>query len=247
MKVSKRGLMEIAAHEGIVLSAYRDSVGVWTIGIGHTAAAGGLDPRDFVGEELTVGQVMELFERDIEKYAARVRRAFSRPLTQSQFDAAVSFDYNTGGILRASWVRQFNNGNEAAARRAFMNWKKPAEIIPRRRKERDLFFSGTYSGKGKVNIYPASRSGRVLWSRGRRIDMSALFGKDRTLPAIKAVPKARQETAQKAKTLSGPGPASRSQGRLANLPQTIAVGGAGIIVALVTWWDAIRHWFGELF
>ncbi len=44
MDFSLRGLIEIAEHEGIVPAPYRDSAGVWTWGIGHTAAAGGPDP-----------------------------------------------------------------------------------------------------------------------------------------------------------------------------------------------------------
>ncbi|WP_428141663.1 glycoside hydrolase family protein, partial [Bradyrhizobium sp.] len=36
--------MALISHEGIVLSRYKDSVGVWTIGVGHTKAAGNPDP-----------------------------------------------------------------------------------------------------------------------------------------------------------------------------------------------------------
>ena len=42
--VSRRGVLEIAGHEGIVLGPYRDSAGVWTYGVGHTAGAGAPDP-----------------------------------------------------------------------------------------------------------------------------------------------------------------------------------------------------------
>ena len=44
MKISTRGILEIAEHEGIVPAPYRDSVGVWTWGIGHTKGAGDPDP-----------------------------------------------------------------------------------------------------------------------------------------------------------------------------------------------------------
>lgn len=167
MKTSQRGLAEIAAHEGLVLSPYRDSVGVWTVGIGHTAAAGEPDPAT-ERREFSVDEIMEIFARDIEKFETRVRDAFTRPLTQTQFDAAVSFDFNTGAVHRASWVQHFNNNDPELARDAFMAWRKPKEIIPRRKKERDLFFDGTYSGDGFVNVYPAAGDGQVLWSQGRR-------------------------------------------------------------------------------
>lgn len=174
MKTSKRGLAEIAAHEGIVLSKYKDSVGVWTIGIGHTKNAGSPDPENVVGE-LSLQDIMEIFARDIEKFEKRVTKAFSRALTQSQFDAAVSFDFNTGGILRASWVRFFNAGEDERAQHSFMKWRKPREIIPRRQAECDLFFKGKYSGKGKVNVYSASAKGAVRWSSGRPVVLPSLI------------------------------------------------------------------------
>lgn len=168
MKTSKRGLAEIAAHEGIVLSKYKDSVGVWTIGIGHTKNAGTPDPANIIGE-LSLQEIMAIFARDIAKFEKRVLKAFTRELSQSQFDAAVSFDFNTGGIHRASWVRFFNACEDERAQHSFMKWRKPREIIPRRQAECDLFFKGTYSSSGKANVYTASSNGAVKWSSGRSI------------------------------------------------------------------------------
>jgi lysozyme len=170
MKTSSQGLAEIASHEGIVTSRYKDSVGVWTVGIGHTASAGHPDPR-FLHRNLSLKEVMDIFARDILKFEVRVRKAFTTKLTQSQFDAAVSFDFNTGAIHRASWVRQFNAGQIKQARKSFMNWRKPKEIISRRQKECNLFFDGKYSSNGVVNVYAATKSGKVEWSKGRRMTL----------------------------------------------------------------------------
>ncbi|TDR87059.1 lysozyme, partial [Enterovirga rhinocerotis] len=60
MNVSARGLAEIVSHEGIVTRRYKDSVGVWTIGVGHTKAAGAPDPATFM-EDLTVAESLALF------------------------------------------------------------------------------------------------------------------------------------------------------------------------------------------
>lgn len=169
MHVSKKGLAEIASHEGIVTSRYKDSVGVWTIGIGHTANAGGVNPTD-IDRDLTIPEIMEIFSEDIQKFEKRVVAAFTRELTQEQFDAAVSFDFNTGGIHRATWVKKFNAGDVSSAKKSFMAWSKPKEIIPRRKKERKLFFSGKYSGRGMANVYPAE-NGRVQWKKGKRVDV----------------------------------------------------------------------------
>lgn len=174
MKTSREGLIEIASHEGIVLSPYRDSVGVWTVGIGHTSSAGSPSPASN-RREFSIAEIMEIFAKDIARFENRVNKAFTVVLRQHEFDAAVSFDFNTGGIHKASWVRHINANNRDAAKKAFMNWRKPKEIIPRRQKERDLFFSHRYAANGVANAYPASASGRVQWKKGRRVNVGRLM------------------------------------------------------------------------
>lgn len=220
MKVSERGLAEIAAHEGIVLSRYKDSVGVWTIGIGHTVNAGQPDPSK-VTRELSLTEVMEIFARDVAKFEKRVSKAFTKPLSQSQFDAAVSFDFNTGGIHKASWVKKFNAGDIKGARKNFMLWRKPAEIIPRRQAECDLFFDGTYSGNGKANVYKASSTGKVLWSSGKRV----------TLPGIGAGNLARPNKPTN----------TEDQKKKSKTPLLVAGGLFAAVVA--NWWEAVVGWF----
>lgn len=176
MKTSREGLIEIASHEGIVLSPYRDSKGIWTVFIGHTAGAGAPYPAKMAkGVARPIAEAMEVFARDVAKFEARVNHAFKVSLKQHEFDASNSFDYNTGAIDRASWAKDINSGNRAAAKKAFMRWRKPPEIIPRRQKECDLFFKGRYSNHGYANAYPASASGRVLWGKGKRVDISRLM------------------------------------------------------------------------
>ena len=103
---------------------------------------------------------MDLFRRDLAGFEARVNRAFTVPLKQHEFDAAVSFDFNTGGIDRANWVELFNQGRRADAIAAIMNWSKPKEIVPRRLKEQRLFSTGLFSGGGQATVpaHPVVRS-----------------------------------------------------------------------------------------
>ena len=207
MRTSREGLVEIAAHEGIVTSPYKDSVGVWTVGIGHTANAGAPDPAKHMGEEFSIARIMDMFARDVAKFEARVGKAFTRKLTQVQFDAAVSFDFNTGAIHKASWVKHFNAGDMAKARKGFMDWRKPPEIVPRRTKERDLFFDGKYSSSGKAMVYPATRSGQVLWSQGVPKNVSSLMDMPTEPPATaRTAPKAAQATPIPAKSENAPQP-----------------------------------------
>jgi len=173
MKTSTEGLINLIAHEGIVQSRYKDSVGVWTIGVGHTAAAGGIDPATFTGV-LTVPAVLEMLRVDIVKYENGVNRAVKVPLQQHEFDALVSFHYNTGAIGRASFVKKLNAGDRAGAARGMMAWKKPPEIIKRRTAERDLFLHGRYAGP-MATIYPATPSGSIQWGKGQRVNVRSLL------------------------------------------------------------------------
>jgi len=174
MKTSDAGLFALALHEGIVPAPYRDSVGVWTYGIGHTLGAGYPDPAKMQrgmpsSLDAALRDVFDLFRRDIAKYEAGVNRAVKVPVSQAQFDALVSFHYNTGAIGRASLVGALNGGDRAAAAAGFMSWSKPAEIIPRRKAEQALFRDGTYP-TGSANVWQADAAGRVTWKAVTRLD-----------------------------------------------------------------------------
>ena len=164
-----RGLAEIAGHEAIVLSPYRDSVGVWTIGIGHTAAAGPPDPK---AGAITLEEALAVFARDIQHFEAEVAAAVKVPVEQHEFDALVSFHFNTGGIRRAELVRRLNAGDREGAAAGFLGWLKPPEIEGRRRAEMMLFRSGIY-GSGTATIYNADAAGRIDWRSGRKVDALA--------------------------------------------------------------------------
>lgn len=177
MTVSIDGRAEILSHEAIVTSPYKDSVGVWTIGVGHTKAAGSPDPAALPkGVARPVAEMIALFEVDLSKYEAEVRRAVTIDLRQHEFDALVSFHFNTGAIGRASLVKLLNDGDRVGAARGFMSWSKPPEIVERRRKEQALFRDGRYSHDGKASVYPASASGSVQWGKGKRVPVMDLIG-----------------------------------------------------------------------
>lgn len=195
MKVSDKGIAALVVHEGVVPAPYLDSVGVWTVGIGHTAAAGAPIPANMrrgVPDDLdeALRDVFAVFANDLERYAADVRRAVKVPMAQHEFDAAVSFHFNTGAIARASWVKHWNAGNKAAATKAIMNWTKPKEITGRRQDERDLFAHGRYP-KGRATIWNVSTSGRVIWKPLRTLspdDVLRLMQRAPIMPAPADVP-----------------------------------------------------------
>lgn len=174
MKITPRVALELASHEGLVRQAYKDSVGVWTWSIGITNASGHNVDR-YIGKPQTLERCLEIYVWALEKYADDVRKVFKdKPLNEHQFAAAVSFHYNTGGIARASWVKKWLAGDVAGARKDFMNWSKPKEIIPRRQKERDLFFDGKWSNNGTVTEYTRVKSnGQIDWSSAKRTNIKS--------------------------------------------------------------------------
>jgi lysozyme len=172
MRTSDRGLLALIRHEGVVPGPYLDVKGVWTFGIGHTAAAGppdpGLMPRGMPADlDAGVCEAFRVFRADLARYEAEVLRAVRVPLVQHEFDALVSFHYNTGGIARATLTKNLNAGERAAAADAFMNWLKPAALRARREAERDLFRHGRYP-VGTLPVWAVDAVGRVDFSKPLR-------------------------------------------------------------------------------
>lgn len=93
----------------------------WTIGWGATGK--GIAP----GTVWTRDECDARLESDLVRYAADVDRALgSAPATQGQFDALVSFHYNTGAVGRATLTKRHVAGDYATAAREFARWNKAA-------------------------------------------------------------------------------------------------------------------------
>lgn len=139
MDLSAIGKAVLIAREGRRLHAYRDSVGIWTIGIGHTSAAG--PPLVTPGLVLTPAECDAVFDRDAVRFVAAVRAAVTRPVPQHSFDALVSLCFNIGPAAfgRSTLVRRLNDGDVEGAAEAMMMWNRPAALIPRRGGEQDQF------------------------------------------------------------------------------------------------------------
>lgn len=139
MKMSADGRKRLIAREGKKLRAYKDSAGVWTIGVGHTTAAGA--PTVIAGLTITDAECDQILARDLVQYEDAVNRAVTAKLNQNQFDALCSFCFNigTGGFTRSTVVKCLNAGDAVGAADALLMWNKPPEIMGRRRSERAQF------------------------------------------------------------------------------------------------------------
>jgi lysozyme len=168
MNISTKGLIEIMSHEGVCLSPYLDSVGVWTIGVGITKHDG-KDPQNMGA--ITLDQAVAMFKDRIVAYVAPVQK-LGLALTQAQFDALVSFCYNVGPGNLATLCR---NRSIEQIGEAFSLYHKPVEITARRDKEQKLFKTGVYSSNGKVLVFPVSASHKPMYSKGYQVDAASKF------------------------------------------------------------------------
>ena len=151
---------EILQHEGLAREAYRDSIGVWTWSVGITDASGHRVER-YRDDPQPLERCLEVYVWLLTtRYLPAVLDAFGTvEPSEHQLAAALSFHYNTGAIARASWLKQFLAGEPEAARKAILEWRRPHEILPRRRRERDLFFDAKWSGDGTVAVYEVAKPG----------------------------------------------------------------------------------------
>jgi lysozyme len=141
MKTSASGRAAISKREGNILTAYRDSVSVLTIGVGHTSAAG--PPIVTPGMKITAEQSDEILSRDLVSVENDVNSAVNVPLTQNQFDALVSFVFNIGGTAfrKSTLLKKLNAHDFAGAADQFLVWVKQKELTGRRKAERQQFLT----------------------------------------------------------------------------------------------------------
>jgi GH24 family phage-related lysozyme (muramidase) len=150
--INAAGLEIVKSFEGLELRAYPDpGTGgePWTIGYGHTSAAG--PPRVQPGLTITRAEAEEILKRDLGVFEKAVAAAVTRTPTSDQFSAMVSFTFNVGaGAFRDSTLlRKHNAGDFAGAANEFLRWVYAgSQILPglqrRRNAERALYLSGNW-------------------------------------------------------------------------------------------------------
>lgn len=149
MKTSADGRRFIEAFEGRRLTAYQDSVGIWTIGFGHTTAAG----EPYITRDMTItgDEADRILAADLAKVERQVLGCIKQPLNQAQFDALVSFTFNLGqgNLSRSSLARRVNAGDYEVAGE-FIKWNRAGNQVldglTRRRKAEARMWSGDVAG-----------------------------------------------------------------------------------------------------
>lgn len=149
--LSQKGLDLIKGFEGLRLTSYRDSTGVWTIGYGHT----GSDVHG--GQTISRARAEQLLKNDTGWAQDAVRRLVKVPLSQGQFDALTSFTFNLGaGALGSSTLlKKLNAKDYAGAQKEFGKWVHAGGVVlqglvRRRAAEAKMFGNKAPSGSGST-------------------------------------------------------------------------------------------------
>lgn len=144
MNTSKAGLDLIKQFEGLRLKAYKCPADVWTIGYGHTSAAG--QPAVKSGMSITEAQANKILASDLGQYEDAINNSVKVDLTQNQFDALVSFVYNVGigAFQKSTLLKKLNAGQYDAVPGELMKWTKGGGkelpgLVRRRRAEAALW------------------------------------------------------------------------------------------------------------
>lgn len=119
----KPGFQLIQSFEKCKLHAYPDPGSAdgkpWTCGWGSTGSD--IGPNTVWTQEVADAR----FEQDLAPRVQEVRDAIGdAPTTPNQFDALVSFHYNTGAIAHATLTKKHIAGDYAGAAKEFLKWNK---------------------------------------------------------------------------------------------------------------------------
>lgn len=139
MNISDEGLALIKRFEGCELRAYNDSVGVLTIGYGHTRGVR-------TGDTCTQEQADQWLREDVHHAETCIQQCVSSDLTQGEYDALCSFVFNLGcgNFRNSTLLRLINDGRMDEASNEFKRWNKAggqvlAGLTKRREAEAERF------------------------------------------------------------------------------------------------------------
>lgn len=173
-EASPKGIFFIARHEspgGVpVLNAYRDPVGIWTIGHGFTSLSRVV--RSKLGKirkgmKMTREEADSLLGEVVNKEFAPATERGMPDAAQHHFDMGCSGSFNVGArIFKWRWANHYRNGDVPLAAKKWRTTATTAQGVPlrglrrRRGEEADLLLHGNY-GKGTVASFkrtPKSKS-----------------------------------------------------------------------------------------
>ena len=139
MQLSHAGTTLLKYFEGCETVAYQDSVGVWTIGYGHTKGV-------VEGMTITEAEADSMLSKELKEYESYVENMVEVELTQEQFDALTVWVYNLGptNFRNSTLLKKLNSGDYSAVPTEIKRWNKAGGkvlkgLVKRREAEAAMF------------------------------------------------------------------------------------------------------------
>jgi len=136
----------IKKFEGLELTSYPDTGGIWTIGFGSTINK---DTGQAIkqGDKIDVATAERWLKQDIAEREKRIKGLIKVPVTANMKAALVSLAYNigTGAFASSTLLRLLNSGaDKKLVADQFLRWnkvqgKEVKGLTNRRKLERELF------------------------------------------------------------------------------------------------------------
>ncbi|WP_429130685.1 lysozyme [Ensifer sp. 4252] len=188
-RINAAGLALVKQWEGLKTEAYRDVAGVWTIGYGHTSAAGA--PAVTPGMVISEAQADDILRADLATFEERVLRLVKVSLSDNQFAVLVSFDFNTGRLGKSTLLNKLNAGDYDAVPAELMKWvnaggKRVKGLVNRRAAEAGLWAKGEFVASNTVTAAPnppeAVTKENISWLAGILSSLGFAFTGSGPLP-----------------------------------------------------------------
>lgn len=218
--ISDAALELIKEFEGLRLNAYRDPVGIVTIGYGYTNGAG-YGPGVQMGDTWTAQQAEDMLREGVMRFANNIQRHFTIKPNPDQFGAFVSLAYNIGwqSFIKSTALKRWNAGDVKGSAEAVTWWNKAGGKVLRgltRRREAEAALILAEPPVGRVE----PDTPRERPSQSTTVQASAV------------------------QIASGAGGAVAAVGALDGAAQLIAIGGCVLVVLLALWImrERLRAW-----
>ncbi len=148
MLISDACVSLVKKYEGFEAKAYLCPANVWTIGYGTTVYSDGTRVKK--GDVITRSKAESLLRKQIQEHANTISKYVTVKLTQNQYDALASFQYNLGkDILKNSTLLKYiNNAKWTSATNTMKLYNKGGGkvlkgLVTRRAEEVKLFLTSS--------------------------------------------------------------------------------------------------------
>lgn len=116
----------IALHEGYREKAYRDPVGIPTIGYGETKGVK-------MGDVTNPKKALEQLKVSVDEHGKGMASCIKVPISQNEYDAYISFTYNVGvgAFCRSTLAKKLNSLDYEGACTELLKWNKAGgKVLP---------------------------------------------------------------------------------------------------------------------